>query len=80
MILEYTEGHYNYSIDNKDYNDYSNDEIAEILKKLIDKYKNEDPALLQRLFEIILVYEGEMENLGQCDSCGEFIDNYKIEL
>lgn len=77
MKITYTKGHYSLDVDGKDFNELSYDEQKEICHKLVDKI-NEN--MLERFVEICCGGMGEYKDLGYCETCGEYIEEYTIEM
>lgn len=77
MRITYTEGHYSLDIDGKEFVDIDYNRQKEICHKLVDKVSE---GVLQRFIENACIEMGEYEDLGQCKTCGEYIDKYTIEI
>ena len=80
MKLEYTEGCTAYSMNidgiescDMDIKDFRN--IVELLVK-----READISILQRCYEYLLTSQGEYEDLGKCDCCGENVTRYTLEI
>ena len=52
-------------------------EYQEVCHKLIDIA---DISSLQRFIEMVCQDKGEMEDLGYCETCGEYNERYTIKL
>lgn len=53
-------------------------DIKNVVKKLVDK--EEDTATLQSIFIDLVRSQGDFEDLGQCEQCGDYIYKYKAVL
>jgi len=67
-----------WSVDNKDWDDYSLEQKKQICHRLIDSVDNE--YIMQQLFTLILENEGEYTDLGQCETCGDWVSKYELEI
>ena len=77
MRITYTDGHYSLDIGGKEFVDIDYDKQREICHKLVDKVSE---GVLQRFIESACLEMGEYEDLGRCETCGEYIDKYTIEI
>lgn len=66
------------TIDNKNYNSYSKEEIKKILHKMLDKVDN--IADLQEIMSNLCEIVGYCKDLGQCEQCGDWVYDYTVEL
>ena len=73
----YTEGHYSMDVDGTEFVELDYNKQKEVCHKLVDKVSED---VLQRFIEIACELMGEYTDLGKCESCGEYIDEYKLEL
>lgn len=74
MKIEYMTGHYSMEIDGVEFAELSKEQQVEIVHKLVDKVK--DVAILQEIVERIVESIGDFEDLGKCESCGDYIEKY----
>ena len=77
MQITYIDGHYSLDIDGEEFVDIDYNRQKEICHKLVDKVSE---GVLQRLIENACIEMGEYEDLGQCETCGEYIDKYVINI
>ena len=77
MEITYTEGHYSMNIDGTEFVELDYNKQKEICHKLVDKVSE---GVLQRFIEISCEVMGEYTDLGKCESCGEYVEEYKLEL
>ena len=77
LKITYTCNDYSLNIDGKEFVDIDYDKQKEICHKLVDKVSE---GVLQRFIENACIEMGEYEDLGQCKTCGEYIDKYTIEI
>jgi RNA polymerase-binding transcription factor DksA len=80
MKLEYTDGCTAYSLtaDGVEIANMSDKEVKEIIKALIDH--TNDAGTLQMIAEELLETQGDYEDLGQCEECGDWITKYTLEI
>ena len=71
------EGHYSMDIDGTEFVELDYNKQKEVCHKLVDKVSED---VLQRFIEIACELTGEYTDLGKCESCGEYVDEYKLEL
>lgn len=71
------DGHYSLDIDGEEFVDIDYDKQKEICHKLVDKVSE---GVLQRFIENACIEMGEYKDLGQCETCGEYIDKYVINI
>ena len=74
MKIEYMTGHYSMEIDGVEFVDLSREQQIKIVHELVDKVK--DSAILQEIVERIMESIGDYENLGECETCGDYIEKY----
>ena len=81
MEIEYSEGCTTTGvyIDGKPLVDLSIEEQKEVLLKVLKHLKNPSYSIQEFLISAA-EEEGEFEDLGKCEQCGDYIYNYKIEL
>jgi hypothetical protein len=77
MKIIYTEGHYSMDIDGTEFVELDYNKQKEVCHKLVDKVSE---GVLQRFIEIACEIMGEYTDLGKCESCGEYVEEYKLEL
>jgi hypothetical protein len=77
MKITYMEGHYSMDIDGTEFVELDYNKQKEVCHKLVDKVSE---GVLQRFIEIACEIMGEYTDLGKCESCGEYVDEYKLEL
>ncbi len=54
------------------------EDVKTVIKKLVDN--ENDLGLLQMMFEYLMESQGKYENLGQCESCGDYIERYTMDI
>ena len=64
-------------IDNKPLVDLSIEEQKDVLLKVLNSLKNPTYSIQQFLISAT-EEEGEYEDLGMCEQCGDYIYNYKL--
>lgn len=52
--------------------------VKDVIKKLIDK--EDDLGTLQSILIDLVETQGEFEDLGHCEQCGDWITKYTVEL
>ena len=78
MKIELLEGcDYSMEIDGTEFVDLPYDRQKEICRKLIDRA---DEAILQSFVEDICHSTGTIEDLGYCETCGEYNERYTINI
>lgn len=77
MKITYREGHYSMDIDGTEFVELDYNKQKDICHKLVDKVSED---VLQRFIEIACEVMGEYTDLGKCESCGEYVEEYKLEL
>ena len=77
MEITYIGNDYSLYIDGEEFVDIDYDKQKEICHKLVDKVSE---GVLQRFIENACTEMGEYEDLGCCETCGEYIDKYTIEI
>ena len=58
--------------------DMGKEDIKEVIKKLIDR--EDDLGTLQFILVDLVETQGEFEDLGHCDQCGDWITKYTVEI
>lgn len=77
LKITYIGNDYSLYIDSKEFVDIDYDKQKEICHKLVDKVSE---GVLQRFVEIACIGMGEYEDLGYCETRGEFVDKYVINI
>ena len=77
MEITYIGNDYSLYIDGKEFVDVDYDKQKEICHKLVDKVSE---GVLQRFVEIACAGMGEYEQLDYCETYGEFVDKYVINI
>ena len=79
MKIEYTSGctAYSLNVDGVETVDMDKQDVKNVIKKLVDTEK--DLGVLQMLLEYLMESQGEYEDLGQCETCGDHITRYTLE-
>ena len=79
MKIEYCEGctATGVYVDDKALVDLSIKEKKEVLLKVLENLKNPTYSIQQFLMSAA-EEEGEFEDLGKCEQCGDFVYNYKL--
>ena len=80
MKLEYTDGCIctSLTVDGKEPVDMSKQELKEVICKLLDK--ETDLGVLQDIWRDLVTSQGEFEDLGHCEECGDYITRYTLEI
>ena len=80
MKLEYTDGCVctSLTVDGKETIDMSKEELKEVICKLLDK--ESDLGVLQDIWRDLVTSQGEFEDLGHCEECGDYITRYTLEI
>ena len=66
------------TIDNVETIDMDKEAIKDVIKKLINR--EDDLGVLQSVLIDLVEFQGEFEDLGHCDQCGDWITKYTVEL
>ena len=77
MRITYIDNHYSLDIDGKEFVDIDYNRQKEICHKLVDKVSE---GVLQRFIEFACVRMGEYKHLDYCETQGEFVDKYVINI
>ena len=77
MEITYICNDYSLNIDGKEFVDIDKKKKKEICHKLVDKVSE---GVLQRFIEFACVRMGEYEHLDYCETQGEFVDKYVINI
>lgn len=80
MKLEYTDGCVctSLTVDGKETVDMSKEDLKEVICKLLDK--ESDLGVLQDIWRDLVMSQGEFEDLGHCEECGDYITRYTLEI
>lgn len=80
MKLEYTDGCIctSLTVDGKETVDMSKEELKEVICKLLDR--ESDLGVLQDIWRDLVTSQGEFEDLGHCEECGDYITRYTLEI
>ncbi len=66
------------TIDGVETIDLSTDKIKDTIKMLVDK--ESDLGLLQSILVDFIEFNGEYEDLGTCEDCGDLITKYTLKI
>lgn len=66
------------TVDNVETVDMDKEAIKDVIKKLINR--ENDLGVLQSILINLVESQGEFEDLGHCDQCGDWITKYTVEL
>ena len=66
------------TVDNVETVDMDKEAIKDVIKKLINR--EDDLGFLQSILIDLVESQGEFEDLGHCDQCGDWITKYTVEL
>ena len=66
------------TVDNVETVDMDKEVIKDVIKKLINR--EDDLGVLQSVLIDLVEFQGEFEDLGHCDQCGDWITKYTVEL
>lgn len=66
------------TIDNVETVDMDKEAIKDVIKKLINR--EDDLGFLQSILIDLVEFQGEFEDLGHCDQCGDWITKYTLEI
>ena len=58
--------------------DMDKEAIKDVIKKLINR--EDDLGILQSILIDLVEFQGEFEDLGRCDQCGDWITKYTLEI
>lgn len=80
MKLKYIEGCIctSLTVDGKETIDMDIDSLKKVVNKLIDR--ETDFGVIQDIWINLVESQGEYEDLGQCEECGDFITKYSLEI
>ena len=66
------------TVDNVETVDMDKEAIKDVIKKLINR--EDDLGILQSILIDLVEFQGEFEDLGRCDQCGDWITKYTLEI
>jgi len=66
-------------IDNTEENDLTDEQRRNVIDKVCTYLKSK-PELLNPFLTWFLTWEGEYEDLGTCETCGDHVDRYTLEI
>ncbi len=66
------------TVDDVETVDMDKKDVKEVIKKLIDRENN--LGTLQSVLMDLVETQGEFEDLGNCDQCGDWITKYTVEI
>ena len=80
MKLEYADGCVctSLTVDGKETIDMSKEELKEVIYKLLNR--ESDICVLQDIWRDLVESQGESEDLGHCEECGDYITRYTLEI
>ena len=80
MKLEYTDGCTctSLTVDGVETVDMSPDSLKEVIYKLINN--ESDFGTLQSIWMDLVTSQGDYEDLGKCEECGDWITRYTLEI
>lgn len=80
MKLSYTDGCTctSLTVDGKETADMTADEMKISIQAMLNREK--DTAVLQQIWKSLVESQGEFEDLGHCDQCGDWITKYTLEI
>ena len=58
--------------------DMDKEAVKDVIKKLINR--EDDLGVLQSILIDLVEFQGEFEDLGRCDQCGDWITKYTLEI
>lgn len=66
------------TVDDVETVDMDKEAVKNVIKKLIDR--EDDLGTLQSILIDLVETQGEFEDLGHCEQCGDWITKYTVEL
>ena len=66
------------TVDDVETVDMDKEAVKDVIKKLINR--EDDLGILQSILIDLVEFQGEFEDLGHCDQCGDWITKYTVEL
>lgn len=80
MKLEYTDGCVctSLTVDGVETSNMKIEDLQDVICKLVKR--ETDISELQQLWMSLMESQGEFKDLGHCDQCGDWIENYTLEI
>lgn len=66
------------TVDDVETVDMDKEAVKDVIKKLINR--EDDLGVLQSILIDLVEFQGEFEDLGHCDQCGDWITKYTLEI
>ena len=66
------------TVDDVETVDMDKEAVKDVIKKLIDR--EDDLGTLQSILIDLVETQGEFEDLGHCEQCGDWITKYTVDL
>ena len=66
------------TVDDVETVDMDKEAVKDVIKKLIDR--EDDLGTLQSILIDLVETQGEFEDLGHCEQCGDWITKYTLEI
>ena len=66
------------TVDDVETVDMDKEAVKDVIKKLINR--EDDLGILQSVLIDLVEFQGEFEDLGRCDQCGDWITKYTLEI
>ena len=66
------------TVDDVETVDMDKEAVKDVIKKLINR--EDDLGILQSILIDLVEFQGEFEDLGHCDQCGDWITKYTLEI
>ena len=66
------------TVDDVETVDMDKEAVKDVIKKVINR--EDDLGVLQSILIDLVESQGEFEDLGHCDQCGDWITKYTVEL
>ena len=66
------------TVDDVETVDMDKEAVKDAIKKLINR--EDDLGVLQSILIDLVEFQGEFEDLGHCDQCGDWITKYTLEI
>ena len=66
------------TVDDVETVDMDKEAVKDVIKKLINR--EDDLGVLQSILIDLVEFQGEFEDLGHCDQCGDWITKYTVEI
>ena len=66
------------TVDDVETVDMDKEAVKDVIKKLIKR--EDDLGVLQSILIDLVEFQGEFEDLGRCDQCGDWITKYTVEI